>query len=127
MLESAVAIVAKVWFYGDTLLVGDALGVDAAVVKAAEGLRLGYQCYGIDNAPRNGANNYINVSPMLQLRHYSAQRRFQMRDFYMVENADVVICIWNGKSRGTRVVYDYATQQGKTVYLKQFTQPQNYS
>jgi predicted Rossmann fold nucleotide-binding protein DprA/Smf involved in DNA uptake len=45
-----------------------------------------------------------------------AKHRFKayyMRDCAMVDLADVVVAIWNGKSSGTRLTKDYAKKQGK--------------
>lgn len=44
-------------------------------------------------------------------------RNYTDRDHYMVELADVVIAIWNGDSRGTRSVYEYAMQIGRDAHL----------
>lgn len=40
-----------------------------------------------------------------------------VRDEEMVEFADVVICFWNGKSRGTKYTFDYAKKLGRKVIV----------
>lgn len=40
-----------------------------------------------------------------------------IRNREMVEEADAVIAVWDGKSRGTKYTIDYAKEQGKPVYI----------
>ena len=40
-----------------------------------------------------------------------------VRDEEMVEFADVVICFWNGKSRGSKYTCDYAKKIGRKVII----------
>lgn len=40
-----------------------------------------------------------------------------IRNKTMVDIADMVIIIWDGKSRGTKFTLDYAEKNGKTVVL----------
>lgn len=40
-----------------------------------------------------------------------------MRNCVMVGKADAVIAIWDGESRGTKHSIDYATSQGKKVFV----------
>ena len=40
---------------------------------------------------------------------------FFTRNRYMVDNADVVVCAFNGKSGGTAYTVDYALKQNKIV------------
>ena len=40
-----------------------------------------------------------------------------IRNKEMVDIADMVIVIWDGKSRGTKNTIDYATSRGKKVVL----------
>lgn len=41
-----------------------------------------------------------------------------LRNRKMAEASDLVICFWDGKSRGTRTMIQYAEQLGKTVKVK---------
>lgn len=41
-----------------------------------------------------------------------------MRNRKMAEASDLVICFWDGQSRGTRTMIQYAEQLGKTVKVK---------
>lgn len=40
-----------------------------------------------------------------------------MRNKTIVEKADVLVAIWDGKSRGTKYTIDYAEKLGKPVYV----------
>lgn len=40
-----------------------------------------------------------------------------LRNVVMVDAVDAVIAVWDGKSRGTRHSIDYATSQGKKVFI----------
>lgn len=83
------------------VLVSDALGVDSQVVWACEELEIPYTCYGIAEAPRNGASSYINT----MLDSYTA------RDDFMLLKAEYVVGFWNGYSNGTPRVFCKAKAQ----------------
>jgi len=42
-----------------------------------------------------------------------------LRNIEMVNAADAVIAIWDGKSRGTKSTIDYTNKVGKPLYIKQ--------
>ncbi len=41
-----------------------------------------------------------------------------IRNQKMARDADIVICFWNGKSRGTKSMIDFAKANDKRVYIK---------
>lgn len=41
------------------------------------------------------------------------------RNLEMAKNCDYVICFWDGKSRGTKTMIEYAKSLGKPVRIKQ--------
>lgn len=41
-----------------------------------------------------------------------------VRNYYMAEISDMVICFWDGESRGTKSMIEYARKLGKTVKIK---------
>ncbi len=41
------------------------------------------------------------------------------RNKQMAENGDYVICFWDGKSRGTKSMIEYAKKYGKPIRIKQ--------
>jgi hypothetical protein len=122
MLEIVQSTVWKLWWGHHEILVGDAVGVDAAVVKWAEKLALPYMAYGITDQARNGATNYLNVRDPLadgSAKYLRWARLFSERDKWMVDRADIVICISNVPStKGTLAVYRYANQLHKPAILR---------
>lgn len=41
-----------------------------------------------------------------------------IRNKVMVQEADVIICFWDKKSKGTKSLIDFAIKEGKKVYIK---------
>ena len=41
-----------------------------------------------------------------------------IRNERMAEEADIIICFWDGNSKGTGTLLEYARRYNKTVYLK---------
>ena len=100
-------VVERIAARGYGLIVGDAPGVDTAAVQLAQQCGIGYMCYGIKPRPRNGAMNYTRL-PTFTYRN---------RDRLMVDMADLVYCIWDGNSSGTKAVCDYARETDTEAYL----------
>jgi hypothetical protein len=46
-------------------------------------------------------------------------KAYAVRDRAMVDEADAVVAIWDGKSSGTRLTYEYAAEKGKLQRLVQ--------
>ena len=46
-----------------------------------------------------------------------------IRNEKMAEIGDYVICFWDGKSRGTKTMIDYAKEQGKPIKIKKLFLP----
>lgn len=97
------------------MIVGDASGVDSVVVQALEKINCNYTCYGISELPRNGAICYERV-PVEEFFHI--KKKYQIRDELMIAQADIVIALWNGYSKGTKHVADTALSMGKRVYMR---------
>lgn len=129
-----------------TIIVGDAVGVDAEIAEAAKALtddsldldgmpRLWCQIYGITAAPRHGVLGagigYVQAKqwPNKTTTTYGSRdvhiyvqpgrpiTSYYARDEYLVDIADAVLCIWNGVSPGTRRVYALADQRGKPCWM----------
>lgn len=125
------------------IIAGDALGIDQVVAETvrdhfqhADELMYGMRVYGIGDAPRHGIGDNTGRIHFQKLTGYTKQmvthgRRdvhvynehipvnsYTDRDRYMVREADKVLCIWNGSSRGTLAVYEYAEELGKEAWLK---------
>jgi len=50
---------------------------------------------------------------------YPAKSAPIIRNKKIVDNCDVLIAYWDGKSKGTKMTIDYATKKGKKVYIRQ--------
>ena len=62
------------------------------------------------------------VDTILQYNKYLPQKTYspqklQLRNIYMVDNADVVIAVWNGTPGGTKNCIDYAQKTGKEIIV----------
>jgi hypothetical protein len=111
MLKYAQACVSRAKAQCWQIVVGDAHGIDEAVVRACEQQSVSYMCYGIQAQARNRATNYINT----KLTSFTA------RDEYMLSLADKVMAIWNGSSKGALHVYETARQAGQTAWLMHYS------
>ena len=85
------------------LLHGESPGVDAAAVRWA--------------LDRNVAIGTLSVHPLYIQKWPRAEHgpylAYDRRDCDLVDLADSVVALWDGKSGGTRRTKEYATQQGK--------------
>lgn len=111
MLEYAWRVVSRAKTLGWSIIVGDAGGVDAGVVRACRSMRVPFACYGIKVTPRNGAP--------LALYHRVATLDYLRRDRVMAAACDRCIGIWNGQSLqcGTVATCRYALEAGKPTDL----------
>jgi ribonuclease HI len=125
MLDYARRVVQRAHSQGYTLLVGDhPQGVDQAVVETCRRLKAKVVVAGIDHRPRNGGcahGEYIQINRDIY-RAMGGDRLnpYTVRDRWMVDNATLGIFIWNGKSQGTRLGYDYMVSRGKQAHLMPF-------
>lgn len=105
---------------GYLIIVGDTTnGIDKTVVTQCLKNEVAFSCYGIAKAPRNKAvpwQSYYQVPIVTGRTGFAA---FHQRDQVMIKTADLGVFIWNGKSRGTKVGYEYMKKLGKDAYLKQ--------
>ena len=71
---------------------------------------------GIDQLAEEYANEH-NIAKLIFMPEYDkyGSRAPLERNKTIVENADIVIAIWDGKSRGTKFTIGYAEKVGKTV------------
>jgi uncharacterized phage-like protein YoqJ len=123
------------------IIAGDAVGIDQAVAETVrdhfhhkDEMMLGMRVYGLGDAPRHGVmqhpvdycklRNYnerttSGSAGRIFLREYVIPvKTYQQRDECMVRLADKVLCIWNGMSKGTLAVYEYAESLEKEAWLK---------
>lgn len=97
------------------LLIGDAKGVDTWALEAA--YELGYDLNRVYVFCRNEARNHARC----QVRNTDGKGNkftsFTERDEYMVRLASIVYVFWNGHSKGSQHVYQYARGLGKGTLL----------
>jgi len=96
---------------GYEVIVGDASGVDEAVMWECH--RLGVTC------------TIVGAYGRLRQRTPSCKAvigrgSYIQRDRYMAEQCDMCLAVWNGESRGTKATHDFAVELGKTAWLKTF-------
>ncbi len=112
---------------GYTIIVGDhPKGVDMAVVRECRRLKARVVVVGITNYPRNGGcaqGSYVKVErDSYRAAGGSLLDGFQVRDRWMVDNANLGLFIWNGESKGTKHGFDYMLSRNKVAHLITFGQ-----
>ena len=73
---------------------------------------------GIDNLAEKYADKH-KISKLIMLPDYKRYGKAAplRRNEIMVDLADLVIVVWDGKSRGTKYTIDYATKKGKNLII----------
>lgn len=97
------------------LFVGDAPGVDELAIWYAAKSDLPCVIHG-----KGGKIRATNVGKLAKC--VADFRNYTDRDEYMVSNAYVVYCLWNGYSKGTRHVCAYAKAIGKCTWFETIRQ-----
>src|SRR5216684_393027 len=122
MLTAAFKAVERAKANGWAILVGDAEGVDAAVIDACNALQVNYVCFGISTKPRNGRVAYIHDGGTGRYWRVDVKTAYDYtsRDQRMIDLADRVLCIWDGQSKGTAAVAQYARGIHKQVDVLTF-------
>ncbi len=120
MEQRAESAVWKAQEKGYSIIVGDAIGIDFAVVSACNALGVPYVCYGVTTIPRQQQLCY----PYIQI-HFEGTwpERFLARNRHMADLANECLAIWDGKSRGTLYTYKYFKSLGKLCWLLDFSRP----
>jgi hypothetical protein len=112
MIDFAINLVKRAEETGQvTFIVGDAEGIDAAVIKECDARKIPVRVYGGYGRFRRksiqGDNHFID-------RDYLECNRF------MVQECNMCIAVWNGRSRGTYYTFQYAKKMGKEAHLRVF-------
>ena len=109
MISYVHKLLRRVKHRGDiTVLVGDAPGVDAAVIEQCDRLSIEVIVYGAFNRHRNTTKTGSNIP---------FDGSYMQRDFYMISQSDVTFAIWNGSSPGTKLNFNQTIKLNKTAYL----------
>ena len=93
---------------GDRIIVGDAEGIDAEVIRLCDALGVGVYVFGAYDKLRNKTKTGKNLT---------VSGTYTQRDRIMAAIADKCCAIWDGKSVGTRATATYAEKRGKPVTI----------
>ena len=91
---------------GWEIIVGDAPGIDSAVIRACDDLGVPVEVHGAYNKIRNATKTGENVT------HNTS---YPGRDRIMASKCDQCLALWNGKSRGTKITFELVEMLGKKV------------
>lgn len=108
LLERARAFVRLVKEVGGQVVVGDAEGVDATVIRACDELGVPVTVYGAYGKLRRKSITGKNIAIVSS---------YLARDREMVRVCTHCVALWNGRSRGTKYTYDVARRRGKPAEL----------
>ena len=111
MIAYAKSVVAKAKALGWSVIVGDAEGIDAAVISECDRLAVPVSVHGAYSRLRRRTftgKNYIHAGNYIE------------RDRLMAEKCDVCYAVWDGTSRGTKATYDFAVALGKDAHIQAF-------
>ena len=125
MLDYARRAVRRAQQQGYTVIVGDnPKGVDLAVVRECRRLRAKVIVAGPNPWPRNGGckqGSYVRItSDTYQAASGYRLNRYEVRDRWMADTAQIGVFIWNGDSPGTKAGYDYMIERGRDAHLITF-------
>jgi hypothetical protein len=96
---------------GWAVIVGDAGGVDAAVIQDCAELDVPCTVYGAYNKMRNRIPQsaiHFNIALL---------GTYPERDRHMTEKCSRCVGIWDGKSRGTRLTFSLVASRGLPVHV----------
>lgn len=120
MLERARDAVQRAKVNGWEIVVGDAPGIDTAVVNACKEFEVFGECYGIKDKPRCEINEYTTYIWVKWTIIYGSRdvcvyqgADYLERDRQMVRHAQRCYAIWNGYSTGTRYTFTFARELQK--------------
>lgn len=114
MVELAARAVERVKENDWAVVVGDASGIDYAVILACCEYNVEFNCYGITRRPRNFCCKAHADC------YHECSGDFLARDRVMADIADRGFFIHNGTSRGTMYTYKYMQSLGKPVDIRSF-------
>ena len=108
MLEHVQAIMLVFAQHGVSIIVGDAPGIDKAVIDACDRLGIPVEVHGAYGKIRNATKTGTNVTHPVS---------YSERDELMAARCDECYAIWNGRSNGTMITLKAADKLGKRTWL----------
>jgi hypothetical protein len=102
---------------GQTVLIGDAFGVDKLVQQCL--FERNYQFVTVYFSGAKVRNNIGNwqTKQITNDNNLTGRSMYQLKDVAMAEDADNGLAIWNGKSRGTKFNIETMIKLGKKVKI----------
>ena len=103
------------------VITGDGTDTDSDIARLCAMMDIPIRLFGVNIRPRNGAStkNYTRL-----VQFVGKPDRLHLRDMHMVQQADTIVCVWDGRSAETLAVYNYArTFKTKKVYLSTHAMP----
>jgi hypothetical protein len=102
---------------GQTVLIGDAFGVDKLVQQYLfEHNYLPVIVYYSGDELRNNIGNW-QTKQITNDNNLTGRRMYQLKDMAMAQDADCGLMIWDGKSQGTKFNIDNMTKLGKEIFI----------
>lgn len=123
MVRYAGRAVARAGELGWVIVVGDADGVDTAVINACHQTNTPFSFWGIEYAPRNYCcSTHLSCAyqQFEQQQGLSIRDSYLARDKHMVNLADRCLAICRNRSGGTMYTYGQAVKRGIPADLKEF-------
>jgi hypothetical protein len=102
---------------GQTVLVGDAFGVDKWVQQYL--FERGHHfviVYYVGDKIRNNIGNW-QTKRISNDDNLTGKNMYQLKDMAMAQDADCGLMIWNGKSKGTKFNIENMTKLGKKIIV----------
>ena len=103
MYEYCETVVRRCKASGHSIVVGDAVGVDAAIAHMCRMYGVKCTVHGTTVSPRHG-----HVPSVAYVRH--AGKSYTHRDNVLLSMSTFVVCVWDGVSRGTARNYKQASK-----------------
>ncbi|MCB2146570.1 MAG: DNA-protecting protein DprA [Deltaproteobacteria bacterium] len=113
MINYAKAVVKRAKEKGHSIIVGDAGGIDTAVIRECDRLKVPVEVWGAYGKLRVKSN---------QDNNQHIEGTYPERDRLMAARCDMCIAVWDGQSRGTKLTYDAAVILQKETFLKNFAE-----
>jgi hypothetical protein len=115
--ETEIAHLTRVIASGETVLIGDAYGVDTAVQRHLAEQRYPHvTVYFSGETVRNNIGNWpLRLIPNPE--NLTGRSRFQLKDKAMAHDCDYALMFWNGKSKGTQFNMSYIAKLGKNYLV----------
>lgn len=103
------------------ILVGDAPGIDEAVINACDLLGIGVTVHGIYSVGRNESKQFNSYKHVVAPSYLKARDKLIFRDRYMVDHCDKYVGICLNNSHGTMSSLGYAKSTGKSAEIHHFS------